>query len=189
MTLTGAFGCQTAQTQTVNYPSTLGTCAVLLNNAQQLPLLYTSDSQIDFLFPAGLPVSTAYQLRVTRTDSNGVFSSDSFPLTLSPNNPVPFKYQGNVIVQVVRNGQAILLGPDDPIHPGEYFTIYLTGVNMDALSSTMDLGGAAAQYAAAAVDWAQGVVQMNILAPPMALGAVQFRISGTPAATFPVRIN
>lgn len=189
MTLWGTFGCVTAQTQTVNYPTSLGNCSVVLNNGVQLPLLYASNTQINVLLPSSLSTSIAYQIRVNRTDANGVFSSGSFPVTLSTNNPVAIKANGNVIVTTIRAGQLVVLAPNDPIRPNEYFTIYVTGVNFEVLPPAVKIGQTDASYAAAVVNWAQGVVQMNILAPPTALGLATFTIPGTPMAGFEIRVN
>jgi len=71
-----------------------------------------------------------------------------------------------VIVQVVRNSQAILIGPTDPIHPGEYFTIYITGSNATVPYTTVTVGGVQSQFAQAFVTWAQGLLQVNVLVPP-----------------------
>jgi uncharacterized protein (TIGR03437 family) len=193
MTLWGLFGCQTALTTSVNYPDTLGNCSVILENpasaspvARRLPLLYTSNDQINFLFPAGFP-PFAYHLRVTRTDANGVFTSAEYITNSASSSPVAIRAGANVIVVVIRSGNVVVLGPNDPIRPGEYFTVYLTGLDIATLPPSVLLGETEAQYAAAVVSWAQGVVQVNVLAPPSPLGNVMARIGDTPP--FPVRIQ
>src|SRR5437763_16523963 len=82
MTLQGVFACQTAQATSLPYPTSLGNCAVLLDNSVRLQLLYTGPpgapgkfpDQINFLMPATLS-TTAHELRVTRQDANGTFTS------------------------------------------------------------------------------------------------------------------
>jgi uncharacterized protein (TIGR03437 family) len=195
MTLWGLFGCQTAVAPTVNYPETLGTCSVVMENpgsaspmVRRLPLLYAGNEQINFLFPAGLP-PFAYHLRVTRTDANGVFTSGAYVTNTSSNSPVAIRAGGTnqVIVVAIREGQVVVLGPNDPIRPGEWFTVYLTGLDVSTLPAAVQVGSVDAEYAAAVVAWAQGVVQVNVLAPAAALGNVQVKIGETPP--FPVRIE
>jgi uncharacterized protein (TIGR03437 family) len=196
MVLKGLFGCVTASAQTVNYPDTLGNCSVQLENpvaasafSRRLALLYASNDQINFLFPADLP-TFAYHLRVTRSDANGVFSSGEYITNTSPNSPIAIQTlpSRNTIVVVIRSGQVVVLGPTDPIQQGEWFTIYLTGLDLSTLGpGSVQVGPVDAQYAAAVVNWAQGVVQVNILAPSSRLGDVQVKAGATPA--FPVRIN
>lgn len=164
MTLWGQFECATAGTQTVNYPSTLGNCTVNLENGTPVPLLYSSTGQINLLLPSGLSLGS-HQLTVTRVDANGSFTSGPFQFNVFADGPVEFLYNGNVIVQVVRNGQWLLIGPTDPIHPGEYLTFYVTGVNASSLPTSVTVGGVTAQFAEAFVNWAQGLLQVNVLVP------------------------
>lgn len=196
MVLKGLFGCDTASAQTVNYPDTLGNCSVQLENpvaasavSRKLALLYASNEQINFLFPGDLP-TYAYHLRVTRSDANGVFTSGEYITNTSPNSPIAIQTypSHNTIVVVIRNGQVVVLGPSDPIQQGEWFTIYLTGLDLSTLGpGSVQVGSVDAQYAAAFVNWAQGVVQVNILAPSSRLGDVVVKVGATPV--FPVRIN
>jgi len=186
MTLWGAFACATAGTQTVNYPSSLGNCTVNLENGTPTPLLYTSNGQINLLLPFGLS-NGPHQVTVTRTDANGTFTSSPFLFNVFSDGPVEFLYNGNVIVQVVRNGQAVLIGPTDPIHPGEYFTFYVTGVNVQSLPTSVTVGGVSAQFAQAFVSWAQGLLQVNVLAPA-ATGSTQPVVFGD-APPFSVTIQ
>jgi uncharacterized protein (TIGR03437 family) len=153
----------------VNYPTTLGYCTANLEDGTPVPLLYTGDAQINFLLPNGLTLGP-HQISVTRTDADGVFTSGAFPFTVEPDGPVEFKYSvtGNVIVQVVRSGTAVLIGPTDPIHPGEYFTFYVTGVNTQSLPASVTLDGASVPFAQAFVSWAQGLLQVNVQVPASA---------------------
>jgi uncharacterized protein (TIGR03437 family) len=173
MTLWGDFQCQTAATQTVNYPLTLGNCSVAFENGVAAPMLYAGPSgagsafpqQINFLMPASLTLGP-HSVTVTRQDANGSFSSGPFLFNIFADGPVEFYYNGNVIVQVVRNGLAVLIGPTDPIHPGEYLTVYITGANAQIPYTSATVGGVAAQFAQAYVNWAQGLLQVNVLVPP-----------------------
>ncbi len=165
MTLWGAFQCQTAATQTVNYPPTLGNCTVNFEDGSAAPMLYSSTGQINFLMPAALALGP-HTVTVSRQDANGTFTSGGFVFNIFADGPVEFMYQGNVIVQVVRNNQAILIGPTDPIHPGEYLTIYITGSNAAVPYTSATVGGVQAQFAQAFVSWAQGLLQVNVLVPP-----------------------
>jgi uncharacterized protein (TIGR03437 family) len=90
-------------------------------------------------------------------------------------------------VQVIRNGQAVLMKPSDPIHPGEYFTFYVTGVNAQSPPSSVTVGGVTAQFAQAFVVWAQGLLQVNVLVPP-GTGAVPVVQFGT-APPFNITVN
>ena len=194
MTLWGQFQCQTAATQTVNYPLTLGNCAVMFENGVAAPMLYAGPSgagspfpdQINFLVPASITLGS-HSITVTRQDANGSFSSGPFQFNVFADGPVLFKYNGNVIVQVVRNGQAILMAPSDVIHPGEYFMVYITGSNAQVPFSTVTVGGVTAQFAQAFVNWAQGLLQVNVLVPP-GTGAVPTVVIGD-APTFPITVQ
>jgi uncharacterized protein (TIGR03437 family) len=195
MRLLGKFGCQTAQTQTVNYPTSMGNCTVTFDTGAQAPLLYTgpkedgTDGQINILLPSNLPLGSR-SLRVTRSDAVGVFTSNPFPFNVSADVPVAIKTSPplalNVIVVVIRNGQVVVAGPDDPIHPGEYFTVYLTGGVLQSLGTTANVGGITTPIAAAPVVWAQGVIQVNIIAPAN-LGVATVRLGQVPV--FSIRIN
>ena len=165
MTLWGQFHCQPAQTQTVNYPTSLGFCSVNLEDGTAVPLLYAGDGQINLLLPGTLSLGP-HQMTVKRTDANGSFTSSPFVFSVFANDPVEFKYNGNVIVQVFRSGQALLMGPSDPIHPGEFFTFYITGANAQSLPTSATVGGVSAQFAQAFVVWAQGLLQVNVQVPP-----------------------
>jgi uncharacterized protein (TIGR03437 family) len=165
MTLWGEFHCVTAATQTVNYPSTLGFCTVNLENNTPVPLLYTSDTQINLLLPGGLSLGS-HMLTVTRMDANGSFTSGPFQFNVFADGPVVFMSNGNVIGAVVRNGQWTPLGPTDPVHPGEYFIFFVTGANVASLPTSVTVGGVTTQFADAFVSWAQGLLQVNVLIPP-----------------------
>jgi uncharacterized protein (TIGR03437 family) len=194
MTLWGRFECQTASTQTVNYPLTLGNCSVMLENGVAVPMLYAGPSgagspypgQINILLPASLTLGP-HTVTVTRQDANGSFSSGPFLFNVYADGPVEFDYNGNVIVQVVRNGQAILIGPNDAIHPGEYFTVYITGANAQVPYTSVTVGGVAAQFAQAYVDWAQGLLQVNVLVPPGTGPNPTVAIGDAP--TFPITVQ
>jgi len=186
MILGGSFGCQTAATQTVNYPNAMGNCTVNFDNGSAAPLLYTSDTQINILLPSNLPVGSR-TVRVTRSDPLGSFNSNPFPFNVSLDVPIAIKTGASVIVTEVRNDQLVVIGPNDSIHPGEYFTIYLTGGSFATLPSTANVGGTDVPIAAAVVSWAQGVTQVNIQAPPTPTGVSNVRLGLLPI--FTVRIN
>jgi uncharacterized protein (TIGR03437 family) len=178
MTVWGQFHCLAAGTQTVQYPTSLGNCTVNLEDGSAVPLLYAGDGQINLLLPSGLALGP-HTLTVTRADANGSFTSGPFQFTVLADGPVEFKTAApnvNVIVQVVRAGTAVLIGPKDPIHPGEYLTFYVTGANVQSLPTSVTVGGVNAQFAQAFVSWAQGLLQVNVLVPPGtgANPAVQF---------------
>jgi uncharacterized protein (TIGR03437 family) len=165
MTLWGLFHCATAQTQTVNYPLTMGNCTVNMEDGSAAPLLYTGDGQINFLLPGTLAVG-AHKITVTRVDANASLTSGSFPFSTLPEGPVELKSNGNVTVQVIRGGQALIVGPADPIHPGETMMFFVTGANPQNLPTRVTVGGVTAQFTQALATWAQGVLQVSLVVPP-----------------------
>jgi uncharacterized protein (TIGR03437 family) len=186
MTLWGQFGCTTASTPDLNYPVNMGNCSASFDDGTPAPLLYTSDGQINVLIPTGLPLGTR-SIRVIRADAQGIFRSNPFPFNLAAEGPITIKAGGNPIVVVIRNGQVVVAGPNDPIHPGEYFTIYLTGALLRNLPPTANIGGIDTPAAAASVVWAQGVQQVNLIAPGTAVGVSQVRYGQVPV--FSILIN
>ena len=186
MSITGVLGCQTEATTTVNYPLTLGNCAVVLDNSIRLPMLYASGNQVNYLLPADLSVFS-HNVRVTRTDANGTFTSEAYIFTSAPHWPVPIKNTGQAIVVVIRNGQVVVLRTGDNVRPGEFFTFYLTGALLGSLPQRALLDQQEIPYAAAIVNWAQGVVQVNVQAPANASG--NFTLTLGPTVSIPVSIR
>ena len=147
----------------------------VLVNGVQAQVLFTSNTQINFVIPAGLAGGGNASLQVV---CNGV-SAQAGTLALSPVNPSIFTQTENGKGQgAVLNVNYSLNGAQWPGIPGSYLLVFGTGfgdlgpAGADGLQRlilpvTATLGGVAAQvvYAGEAPFFTSGLQQINILIP------------------------
>jgi len=147
----------------------------VLVNGVQAQVLFASNTQINFVVPAGLGAAGDANLQVV---CNGVSSPAGF-LALTPVNPSIFTLTVNGAGQgAVLNLNYTVNGPQSPIALGSYIFVYGTGFGSLApagadglqhlvLPVTAFIGGVAAQvvYAGEAPGYTSGLQQINILVP------------------------
>ena len=177
-------------------PETLAGTTVYFNNAAA-PILYTSSNQINVVVPFGVTGQTA-QVVVNYLGQN------SAPQTVNLVAAAPALFTLNA----TGSGQAAALnndgsinGPSNPAKAGTYITLYGTGAGLTNppsqdgavaavplplpnLTVTATIGGqtASLEYAGAAPEIVEGVIQVNALVPA-GLG------SGSIAAPVQLQIN
>jgi uncharacterized protein (TIGR03437 family) len=94
---------------------------------QSLPLAYVSDHQINAIVPFELPSNTTHQLIVARSDGG---LSTPEPVTVAPAAPAMFQLDatGRAAVIVTRASGIFVADPQHPAAPGDYISIYATGL-------------------------------------------------------------
>ena len=147
----------------------------VLVNGVQAQVLFSSDTQINFVIPAGLAGTGNASVQIV---CNGV-SSQPGTLALSPVNPSIFTQTENGTGQgAILNLNYSLNGVQWPGIPGSYLLVFVTGfgdlgpAGADGLQRltlpvTASIGGVAAQvvYAGEAPYFTSGLQQINILIP------------------------
>ena len=146
-----------AQATTTPLPGQLGNGTVLIAGLT-MPLLFTSDGQVNAMIPFGLTPNSTQQVLALR----GTSISVPQPVTIAEVAPGIFTTDGKheIIVDAVTNK---ILAPGNPTKVGDYIVIYCTGLGEvipaqkagDAASSTVLPGAvttvtAAGQVSAAA---------------------------------------
>lgn len=114
-------------------PESLGEVGVSINGVPA-PLLYVSDSQINFQVPYETPPGIA---RIT-VFAKGM-ASNEIQVTTLPTSPGIFAGEANVAV--AQNQDYSVNGPSSPAKPGSYVMIYATGAGQ--VDNTVATGSAA----------------------------------------------
>jgi uncharacterized protein (TIGR03437 family) len=114
-------------TSQIPLPTALGQSCLSVNGAP-IPLLFVSSQQIN----AQLPFNVGGSATLAVHTPGGI--SNNFNVTISPTAPSVFRsgtagpLTGLATVLLAQNGQ--LVTPDNPIHPKDTITIYLTGMGL-----------------------------------------------------------
>jgi len=106
----------------VSPPLQLGGIAVYVDN-RAAPLLYASDTQINFLIPSD-EISGAVPVRVVRQSLTG----PTISITLADAAPCLFPDANQYVLAVDWNANNALITPDAPAHPGDTVVLYATGL-------------------------------------------------------------
>ena len=106
----------------VSPPLQLGGVAVYVDN-RAAPLLYASDTQINFLIPSD-EISGAVPVRVVRQSLTG----PTISITLADAAPCLFPDANQYVLAVDWNANNALITPDAPAHPGDTVVLYATGL-------------------------------------------------------------
>ncbi len=114
------------------FPSRLGNVQVLLNG-QAAPLIYVSDSQINFVAPAGLAGGTA---AVMVSAPNGVTATVQVPVLATQPGIFYNAANGYGAVLIAGTSQPIV---DRPAAPGDVLEVYATGLGAVRASATLGL--------------------------------------------------
>jgi uncharacterized protein (TIGR03437 family) len=116
---------QTATVQNNVLPTNLDSTWVYID-AQPVPLLYISDTQVNFVLPATVGPD-APVLRVVREGQFG----PSVPLSLVPAAPALFTTAGYVLAS---RGDYSAISPDSPAHAGDTVVLWATGLGKTQLN-------------------------------------------------------
>jgi uncharacterized protein (TIGR03437 family) len=117
------------------YPTQLGDVSVLVNGTAA-PVAYANPTQINFIYP-NLPPGIA---KLTVKNSTGQQTAN---VMLVPAVPSIFTFTG------AANGPAAaenavtgaIVGPNAPLHAGDYVALYLTGIGLTPSTTTVTIGG------------------------------------------------
>jgi len=156
-------GGQTVTAQGYPWPATLGGVTVLLNQVK-LPLLYVSDTQINFYVPQDAPLGASTLTIVTPSGIQAVTN-----VTVNPVQPGIFNGA------VLHAGTAIS-AVTTPVHAGDFIEIYCTGLGQTAsgnppqrtlLTPTVFFGATpvAAAFSGLAPGYV-GLYQIDVQVPP-----------------------
>jgi uncharacterized protein (TIGR03437 family) len=164
-------------------PTSLNGTSVRINGTAA-PLLFVSATQINVQAPLGTPLGTA--VVVVR---NGALESAPVKVDVKAAAPGMLALGAGSHALAVNYPGGELNSPQDPVHPGEYVVVYLTGQGMvdrpvaDGAESpanplSLPLAAVRAKVAGKAADVAfaglapglVGVLQVNLLIPEIAGG-------------------
>jgi uncharacterized protein (TIGR03437 family) len=164
-------------------PTTLNGTSVRINGTAA-PLLFVSATQINVQAPLGTPLGTA--VVVVR---NGALENAPVKVGVKAAAPGILAQGGGSHALAVNYPGGSLNAPENPVHPGEYVVVYLTGQGMvdrpvaDGAESPANplslplaavratLGGKTAEVAFAGLaPGLVGVLQVNLLIPDIAGG-------------------
>ena len=163
-------------------PETLSGTTVYFNNAAA-PVLYASSTQVNVVAPFGLTGQTA-QVVVNYLGQ----TSATQTVNVIPAAPALFtsNASGSGQVAAINVQDGTINGPANPAHEGTYVALYATGAGQtdppsqdgavaavplplvsSSLGLTVTIGGQAAtvEYAGAAPEIVEGVIQVNALIP------------------------
>jgi uncharacterized protein (TIGR03437 family) len=170
----------------------------LIINGIQAPLFYVSPSQINAQVPFEAPVGLA-----TLVVSIGGVPSAPVIFQLQGVGPGVWSYPGTSNTLAVNDTDGTLVTPSNPVSPGTYVTVYLTGqgavmnpistgaaaaqspLSTPAGSISVTVGGASANSASALAPGLVGVLQVNIQVPAVAAGnqPLVVTVGGVPSNT------
>jgi uncharacterized protein (TIGR03437 family) len=121
------------------YNPSLGGTSVYLAG-RNLPLAYVSEHQINAIVPFEVPPNTTHQLIVARSDGG---LSLPEPVTVAPAAPAIFQLDatGRAAVIVTRVSGSFIADPQHPAAPGDYISIYGTGIG--PVDQPVDVAGPA----------------------------------------------
>jgi uncharacterized protein (TIGR03437 family) len=143
------------------WPDTLAGVQVLLDG-KPAPVLFVSDTQVNFVVPVDQIVGSA---RVTIV-ANGVSGDLPAPAPVTPVSPGIFFDSATGYGAILNSGttQSTL---DQPAARGDYVEIYATGLGPAGLLPQVTIGGAAANvtYSGLAPDYLGGLYQVNAQIP------------------------
>jgi endoglucanase len=105
-------------------PTALGGGQILMNTGAAVPILFASPGQMNIQVPWEADPNLAGSV----TAAVGLLSNDAEPIPLATASPVIFLQPGGMQGAVVISNTAVLASPARPAHPGEYITIYCTGL-------------------------------------------------------------
>jgi uncharacterized protein (TIGR03437 family) len=117
-------GGQTAQAS-YPWPTTLGDVQLLLAGSA-LPLLYVSDTQINFYVPFGVPLAKA--------DLTLKTSSAAVPFSVNVTEEQPGIFPGAIL-----KAGTIVNATTTPVHAGDFIEIYCTGLGPTRTSNGLDI--------------------------------------------------
>jgi uncharacterized protein (TIGR03437 family) len=138
-------------------------------------ILYSSDSQINFVVPPGVPVGSTVIVQISR---NGTLLL-STPGTVQPASPALFTGNGQGIGQAaILNQDYSFNGPSNPARPGSFVMVYGTGfgkvlppgadgLSLLASGVSASVGGVPVEvtYAGLAAGATPGLQQINLHLP------------------------
>jgi uncharacterized protein (TIGR03437 family) len=116
---------QTVQASSYPWPTTLGGVQVLLG-LTPLPLLYVSDTQINFYVPIGIPLA--------KTDLVVKAASTSLPFTVDVSEEQPAIFPGAIL-----KAGTVVNATTAGVHAGDFIEIYCTGLGPTRSSNGLDL--------------------------------------------------
>lgn len=170
----------------------------VLASGRPTPLWYVSPSQINFQMPYDAPAQT--ELIVRRAG----FVAPNWPLRVEPTAPAIFSTGAGPAI--THSGTARLVTPGDPARPGEYISLWLTGLGV--LEQRLESGQpperplwAAApvrvlfngdpvepRYAGVAIGF-PGLNQIDVEVPRGLQGSVRIEVQAGGARSEPVPLN
>jgi len=168
------------QTSTRPYPNQVGDVQVLVNGVAQ-GIVYVSSGQINFVYSNASPGLT----QLTVKNANG---QNTVNVRVAPAVPSIFLLDGAGTAAALNGLTGVVVGPNTPLHAGDFASIYLTGLGATAnqngfdyaqIQPTVTLGGqsCAVTYAGRTPGFA-GLDQINCKVP-----------SGVTGSTVPVVVN
>jgi endoglucanase len=126
--LASVFGSNLAPVTTVAAafpaPTALGGGQILMNTGAAVPILFASPGQINIQIPWETDSSSAASLTATV----GILASGPETVPLAAASPVIFMQPESRQGAVVISNTTVIAGPARPAHPGEYISIYCTGL-------------------------------------------------------------
>lgn len=125
-------------TQEIPLPTALGDSCLTVNGLA-VPMLFVSPNQIN----AQLPFETVGKVTMVLRTPGGV--SDNFNLTVLPGAPSVFRSgvagPDTNIPTIIRQNDAQLVTPSNPVHKGDSLVIYLTGLGQTVPAVASGLPG------------------------------------------------
>jgi uncharacterized protein (TIGR03437 family) len=169
----GANFASTMQTSTRPYPIQVGDVQVLVNGAAQ-GIVYVSPGQINFVYSNEAPGLT----QLTVKNANG---QNTLNVRVAPAVPSIFLVDSAGSAAAVNGLTGVVVGPNAPLHAGDFISIYLTGLGATTTRNGLDytqiqptvaLGGqiCAVSYAGRTPGFA-GLDQINCTVPSGVTGS------------------
>src|SRR5262249_27756414 len=106
---------------TLPLPTTVGGTQVLIGGVAS-PLFYVSPGQVNAQIPFELQAGQQYQVIVS---ANGALTAPQ-PIQLNAGTPAILQFTSGVVVAQHQDGT--LVSADAPAAPGEYLTLYMSGL-------------------------------------------------------------
>jgi uncharacterized protein (TIGR03437 family) len=141
-----------------------------------VPLFYVSPSQINFLMPANQELGPATIRVVSQSNSGPV-------VTVNVVDAAPALFATDAGYAIAAHGDASLVSPDSPAHPGEVIVIYAAGMGKTERNPQ---NGELPGYTSALLNWTSIKVTLN--GSPVDIGRISYA-GLTPASAGLYQIN
>ncbi len=158
---------------TIPYPTQIGDVQVLVNGTAA-PIVFVSTGQINFVYPNVAPGLT----KLTVKNMNGQHTVN---VRVAPAVPSIFVLDANGTAAALNAVTGTVVGPNSPLHPGDFLSLYLTGLGATTSTNGLDyaqtpptvtIGGISVpvSYAGRTPGYA-GLDQINCKIPTSIVGA------------------